>query len=31
VLQGPAQRPLARYDVQLTADGVLVIDLGKRT
>ena len=31
VLQGPAQRPLARYTVELTADGVLVIDLGKRT
>ena len=31
VLQGPAQRPLARYAVELTADGVLVIDLGKRT
>ena len=31
VLQGPALRPLARYDVQLTADGVLVVDLGKRT
>jgi cytochrome b6-f complex iron-sulfur subunit len=31
VLQGPAQRPLARYAVETTADGVLVIDLGKRT
>jgi Rieske Fe-S protein len=31
VLQGPAQRPLARYGVELTADGVLVIDLGMRT
>ena len=31
VLQGPAQRPLARYAVEMTADGVLVIDLEKRT
>jgi cytochrome b6-f complex iron-sulfur subunit len=31
VLQGPALRPLARYVVELTADDVLVIDLGKRT
>ena len=28
VLRGPAQRPLRRYQSQLTSDGVLVIQLG---
>jgi Rieske Fe-S protein len=31
VLKGPAERALARYEVEVTADGVLVIDLGKRS
>lgn len=31
VLQGPAERALARYGTELTPDGVLVIDLGGRT
>jgi Rieske Fe-S protein len=31
VLQGPAQRPLARYRARLSADGVLTIDLRERT
>lgn len=31
VLQGPAERPLARYRTQLSSDGVLTIDLRSRT
>ena len=31
VLQGPAERPLARYATRLTSDGVLTIDLRSRT
>lgn len=31
VLQGPAERALARYRTELTADGLLVIDLGNPT
>jgi len=31
VLQGPAERPLARYATQLSNDGVVIIDLGSRT
>jgi Rieske Fe-S protein len=30
VLQGPAERPLARYRTRLSADGVLSIDLRSR-
>lgn len=31
VLQGPAERPLARYPAHLSSDGVLTIDLRSRT
>lgn len=31
VLQGPAERPLARYRTHLSSDGVLTIDLRSRT